>query len=369
MVEAMLAAPIRTSVLCGGAVLATLLFGGNAVAETNTTASSDGEPPVSPHIVNGSDVLQCGWPTTVSTRGCTATLIHPKAIATAQHCGTPSRIYFGETDAGEQSVGVLGCVGQGSDDAMICELAEEVTQLPVTPVLFGCEVDMYMKVGQPVVMVGFGQTQFGVGGGTKLWANQTITAVEAGRTIIGSAGDGTSPCPGDSGGPVFVQVSDGSWRVFGTVLGGTTGTPCNSAADFQRIDRVVANFESQRGVDVTPCFDGQTGDWDPGPNCGQFYAGDHNGAGAWANWCPGTPASGVSTMCGPGYGNTGDADAGTSPGDADGGIAGGNDAGSGGMGDGDGEGGCGCGSGHSPGSSTVLALLVALAFARRRRSV
>ncbi|MEM6994191.1 MAG: trypsin-like serine protease, partial [Myxococcota bacterium] len=205
-------------------------------------------------VVGGDAVPTCGWPTTVYTGGCTATLVHKKAISTAQHCGAPSSIQFGESAGGGPSVGVLGCVGDGSQDAMLCELAEEVTQVPVTPVLFGCEAEQYLTVGQPVVMVGFGQTSFGNGGGSKRWANQTIAAVEAGRTIVGMAGDGTSPCPGDSGGPVFLQVEDGSWRVFGTVLGGTTGTPCNSAADFQRIDTVVGNFENQTGLDITPCF-------------------------------------------------------------------------------------------------------------------
>ncbi len=249
-------------------------------------------------IVGGEAVPTCGWPTTVYTGGCTATLVHPQAISTAQHCGMPSFIQFGESAGDGPTVDVLGCVGEGSQDAMLCQLAEPVTEVPVTPVLFGCEADAYLQVGQPVAMAGFGQTSFGVGGGTKLWAPQEITAVEPGRVIVGTAGDGVSPCPGDSGGPVFVQVADGSWRVIGTVLSGTTGIPCNSAADFQRIDTVVANFEAQSGLDITPCFDGATGAWDPTEACGGFFAGSEVGVGTWADWCTGTPASGFSNACG-----------------------------------------------------------------------
>lgn len=259
-------------------------------------------PPDPKKIVNGSPVEVCGWPTTVFTGGCTGTLVHPKAISTAQHCGTPTSIQFGNQGGAGPTVGVLGCVGDGSQDAMLCELAEEVTQVPVTPVLFGCEAEMYLQPGQPVVMAGFGETAFGVGGGTKLWANQTINVVEPGRVIVGEGGDGTSPCRGDSGGPVFVQVDDGTWRVFGTVLSGTTGTPCNSAADFQRIDTVVANFEAQRGLDITPCFDGQTGAWDAGPDCGGFFSGDHSHVGSWDNWCEPLPAGGYSATCGEPFG-------------------------------------------------------------------
>ncbi len=274
-----------------------------AVAPTTLQPSADAGPQT---VVGGTTVDTCGWPTTVYSGGCTATLVHPQAISTAQHCGQPSAIQFGEAAGNGPTVNVLGCVGDGSQDAMLCELAEPVTEVPVTPVLFGCEAEQYLTVGQPVVIVGFGDTSFGSGGGTKRWADQTITAVEPGRTIIGNAGDGISPCPGDSGGPVFVQVADGSWRVFGTVLGGTTGTPCNSAADFQRIDTVVANFEAQSGLDITPCFDGQTGAWDPGPECGSFFSGDHVGAGTWSDWCEGTSQSGYSDACGAAYGDGGD---------------------------------------------------------------
>ncbi|MEM6291403.1 MAG: trypsin-like serine protease [Myxococcota bacterium] len=277
-------------------------------------------PPDPMEIVGGDAVSTCGWPTTVYTGGCTATLVHPQAISTAQHCGMPSFIQFGETAGSGPTVDVLGCVGEGSQDAMLCQLAEPVTEVPVTPVLFGCEADAYLQVGQPVAMAGFGQTSFGVGGGTKLWAPQTITAVEPGRVIVGNAGDGVSPCPGDSGGPVFVQVADDSWRVIGTVLGGTTGTPCNSAADFQRIDAVVANFEAQSGLDITPCFDGATGAWDPTPDCGGFFAGDEVGVGTWADWCSGTPRSGSSDACGAPFddGSGSGSTSGTGTGDDDG---------------------------------------------------
>jgi MYXO-CTERM domain-containing protein len=271
------------------------------------TAHAGDLSPAPQGIVNGSTTETCGWPTTLATNGCTATLVHPKAISTAQHCGQPSSVHFGPTANGAgQDVAVLSCVGTGSEDAQICELAQEVSGVPVTPITFGCELDELVTVGAEVVIAGFGITAYGAGDfGTKRWVAQTITAVEPARVIIGNAGEPTSPCQGDSGGPVFVQGEDGGWRVIGTLLSGTTSTPCNSAAQYMRLDTVVANFEAQTGVDITPCFDGQTGAWEPGPNCGGFFSGDHTGQGSWSDWCAGTPASGPSEACGMGTGEEG----------------------------------------------------------------
>jgi uncharacterized membrane protein YgcG len=297
----------------------------SALACLLPSAAEAGEPTES-RIVGGSVTEECGWPTVLATAGCTATLIHPEAISTAQHCGQPSSVHFGETSSGGGfDVPVTSCVSTGSPDAMICQLAAPVTGLPVTPIAFGCEMGELVTPGAPVVVAGFGNTFFNAGDyGTKRWIPQVLTSLEAERVIIGNPGDPTSPCSGDSGGPAFVQAPDGGWRVIGTLLGGTTSTPCNSAAQYMRLDLVVPAFESQTGIDITPCFDGQTGAWDPGPECTGFFAGDHTAGGSWASGCLDAPASGPSETCGAGIGD-GDGDGDETGGETgDGGTSGGN---------------------------------------------
>ncbi len=250
----------------------------------------------------GTPVGVCGWPTTVSTGGCTAALIHARAISTAQHCGAPTRVTFGESRTGARSVRVVRCVGQGSSDAQICELAEAVTDIPITPLLFGCETGKYLQPNRDVVVAGFGRREDG-GSGRKDWAYQSITKVTSSSIIVAArSGERSNLCNGDSGGPAFVRVDDGSWRVIGTVRGLYSGPICQGETEFKRTDPVVANFESQTGIDITPCFNSGTGAWSPGAGCGGFFAGDHRGSGLWSNGCSGTSKTGYSAQCGAPFG-------------------------------------------------------------------
>ena len=43
---------------------------------------------------------------------------------------------------------------QGSEDAQICALKQPVNWLPVTPLMYGCELEKYRKVGAPVIVAG-----------------------------------------------------------------------------------------------------------------------------------------------------------------------------------------------------------------------
>ena len=225
-------------------------------------------------IVQGTVVEGCGWPVTVGVgNGCSGALVHPQVITTAVHCGPGpgTQVRFGPTlQSPARTVSIVACVSDGTD-AAICELSEAVPEIPYAPISYGCELAQYLTVGQPVVYSGFGVTQFGGNiDGQKRWAAQNIIAVDNNRVVVGEAGALPSPCPGDSGGPVHVQIADGSWRTIGSLLGGTTGIPCNSAADYQRSDLVVPKFEQDRGIDITPCFDAVTGAWDATADCTGF---------------------------------------------------------------------------------------------------
>jgi V8-like Glu-specific endopeptidase len=289
---------------CLGAGLC-LMLGLPAVAAAQEPESPDAiaAEPLEPSIYGGSPSATCGWPTTVLVGGngglCTGTLVHPQLVITAAHCtgnNEGKQIGFGPT--GNSMSRSATCHphpnygGSATNDIAYCTLSQAVDNVPIVPVLFGCEVAEYIQAGQQVDIVGYGQTNFG-GAGTKYEVTTTITGYQNGEVFIG--GNGLDSCSGDSGGPVYVQIDDGSWRVFGIT---SYGGQCGSGGVYGNMATNLAWVEQQSGLDVTPCFDSQ-GNWTPNPTCGSFPIDPGSGNGtSWQQGCGGGPVSGFAATCG-----------------------------------------------------------------------
>ncbi|MCA9648728.1 MAG: trypsin-like serine protease [Myxococcales bacterium] len=289
----------------------------------------DGLPPTSP-IYGGTDVATCGWPTTVSLGGsCSGTLVHERVVVYAAHCGSDyDSVRLGESvysGNGGRSVPTERCAiypgggpGEG-DDFAYCVLAEAVDDVPLVPILMGCEVDEYLRAGQEVTVVGFGNADTGPYGVKREVVTQINSITAKGEAHVG--GGGKDSCQGDSGGPVFVQTDDGSWRVFGIT---SYGGACGGGGYYSMMHNGMAWFESQTGYDLTPCHDAD-GTWNPGPDCSSFPLSPGDGTGTWASGCSGGAATGYGAACGAPYADDGGGDDGG--GDGGGGDGGGGDPG------------------------------------------
>lgn len=270
---------------------------------------TDAELPPTSEIYGGTDVAACGWPTTVSLGGsCSGTLVHERVVIYAAHCGSNySSVRLGESIEGGQGRTVQtqqckifpgGEPGEGNDFAY-CTLAQPVTDVPLVPILMGCEAEDHLVSGQQVTVVGFGNADTGPYG-VKRQVTTTINSITADNEAhIG--GGGKDSCQGDSGGPVFVQVEDGSWRVFGIT---SYGGACGTGGYYSMMHRGMDWFESQTGYDLTPCHDAD-GTWNPGPDCGTFPMTPGTGSGTWASGCSGGAATGYSGACGAPYADDG----------------------------------------------------------------
>jgi V8-like Glu-specific endopeptidase len=225
-------------------------------------------------IFGGTESMPCEWPEVVSLGGCTGTLIHPRLVVYAAHCGTDfPEVRFG-TEIGRSQFrkGVSFCkaypdyeLGDGTDLAF-CVLENDVTEIVPARVLAGCELNELVE-GVEVTAVGYGQANPKDFGGTKRWGRLHLATIGDEITAVDEEVD---TCRGDSGGPIFLDIvdSDGHTepRLVGVTSAGTDEICGSGIGHYVSLENRLEWLENASNLDVTPCFN-EAGDWVPSPKC------------------------------------------------------------------------------------------------------
>lgn len=231
--------------------------------------AQDTAEPVPPPVVGGVQSQPGVWPGVVAVFGggaCTGTLVGPRTVITAAHCGRAQGVMVNTTNYYDQSQGTwypassttehpsYGSSQYGGYDIEVVTLQNPVDPSHATPfpMAFDCAADKVFD-GATSWIVGFGQTtETGTGNNSLLHEAQLPIVdadcsedwlcdpnmVQAGELFAG--GDGVDACFGDSGGPLFVRTDAGEYALVGvTSRSGSQATqnyPCRTGGIWTRAD-------------------------------------------------------------------------------------------------------------------------------------
>jgi Trypsin len=196
---------------------------------------------------------------------CTGTLIAPTVIVTARHCKNLKRAFLKGYDVtrpgGGETIQIEEEVAHPEADLRVLILREPSSVAP-RHVAQGAEIQ-----AERALLVGFGTVDFGgtVGYGLKRKVEVPIASIDCrGRgessrygcnpgteLVAGHRGLDRDSCRGDSGGPLYILGSEGTYHLLGVTSRGVGGPRvCGDGGIYVRLDQFLEWIKSKTGVAI-----------------------------------------------------------------------------------------------------------------------
>jgi endonuclease G len=229
-------------------------------------------------IIGGSVAVAGKWPDAAALlwggeQGCTGTLIAPTLVLTAGHCvedGRPGSVIVGAiseiSPQGGETIRVLSAfeypASQSTIDAAVLVLQTPAVTKPRAIATGWARFDI--TNGAAISLVGFGTTDRNgnIDSPNLMEAVSTITDANCTKSSgcnsgarpdgeLGAGGNGIDTCPGDSGGPLYLNTPYGSFVAGITSRGYDNNSYyCSEGGIYGRADKVVDWIEMVTQVKV-----------------------------------------------------------------------------------------------------------------------
>lgn len=234
-------------------------------------------------IYGGGLVRDEVWPDTAALSDrwgvfCTGTLIAPDLVLTAAHCledgAPPTRVELaGGAAGGGETLGVRRVLahpdGLRTYDVGLVFL-DGRARTPPRPLALDCVVEDALVDGARVSLVGFGETEEPARDGRKNAVDTAIVDADCDETRrydcisrvspggeLVAGGGGRDTCFGDSGGPLYLHTSAGTFLAGVTSRGASWSGDCGEGGIYVRPDAVLPWIEAESDLEL------------PRPDCSQ----------------------------------------------------------------------------------------------------